>query len=226
MKLNTLVYDIREGIRANSDDSGISDEYIIHLINIHRNDYLSKALNNFQRPINNTVTQTLCVPLKEVSSTDCIEGDCKTLLRSTKQLPSMIDLHIGSAITEIGPLDRTLPRFKFTTKQRSRFSKNSNIKRISAYIGDDNYLYVIGVKPEHKLLNCISVTAVFENPLDLMEFSNCCDCEEPIACFDEENYDYPAPAHFIKGIRDEILNKLGVRFNIPEDKTNDANEQN
>lgn len=226
MILSKIVYDIREGIRKNTDDSNISDEYIIHLINTHRNYLIRNELNNFQRVSPISVSQPLCIALEEVPASECGVYTCETLLKSVLPVPSRLDLHIGNSIIDVRPVLKNERSFKLVTKQRAIYH-SGNIKNILAYMDNDNHLYLTGNSPLFKLLQCVIVTGVFEDPTELLNIESCCtDCDDTASnnCEDILDMNYPIPANLIKFIRDEIVTKLSVINNLPNDTTNDATE--
>jgi hypothetical protein len=86
----------------------------------------------------------------------------------------------------------------------------------------DGHLYLYSGSTATKFMTCMSVTGVFQHPLDLIEFSNCCDCSTPAPCFDIATTDYPIQPHFIDLIKREIVTELANLKQIQEDKVNDS----
>jgi hypothetical protein len=225
MKINELIYDVYEAIKAFSDDSEIDQRYIIYLYNIKRAKYLRQDLNNYQKVVDNSITQTLCLKMKEVSINECsVDYSCGSLLRSTQPVPTPIELHSKVAITKVKPITKLGIPFNFITKDKAPYIENAPFNQaIYAFIDVDNYIYAYSKSPDYKLLECITVTGVFEDPLSLQNYNNCCDCgDEPIVCFDEATTTYPLQPHYIDLIRDEIIRDILRTKQIPEDKINDA----
>lgn len=227
MKLDKIIYDVREILNLYSDDSEISDRYIIHLFNIKRAKYLRQTLNNFNRTIDTSIQQSYCASLEEVSLDKCgLDYTCGTLLRTTKKVPDLIDLHTKPAIVNIKPTNRIGAPFNFITKERMFFIEGTIFPNaIYAFLDTDNYIYIYSKEEGYKLLECIDITGIFSNPLDLQEYSSCCNCEESIPCFDISTTDYPLQTHYIDIIRNEIVQQLIGKLNIPEDKTNNADNE-
>lgn len=228
MILSKLVYDVREGIRKHSDDNDISDEYIIHLINTHRSYIIRNELNNFQRVSPQSVAQKLCIGLEEIPASECGVDTCETMLRSTTKIPTVLDLHTGVSIIDVRSVLKNVKPFKLTTKQRATF-RSGNFNKITAYVDTDDYLYLTGGDSVlSKMLQCVVITGVFEDPTEVVDIENRCEsCKEHSdnTCDDILDMDYPIPSNLIKFVRDEIVNKLAPIINIPNDKVNDANEQ-
>lgn len=225
--LNKIVYDVRETLRQYTDDSEISNRYIIYLYGIKRAKYLRQELNNFQRTTDISVTQTLCLGLEEVSSNECdLNLNCETILKTKKPIPQPLELHTKSAITSVKPTKRISIPFNFITKEKAAYFKNSPFnKGIFAFLDNDKYIYVISQLNTINLLECITVTGVFEDPLDLINYSNCCDCENANPCFDEDTVNYPLQPHYIDLIKNEIVKELLRQLQIPEDTKNDSADE-
>ena len=84
------------------------------------------------------------------------------------------------------------------------------------------YLYVISRNDLVNLIECVSVTGIFEDPLSLSLFNTCCGCETKTSCYDEDTTDYPLQSHHIDTIREEIKLVLKDKLQIPEDRVNDS----
>lgn len=228
MILNKLVYDVREAIKEYTDDSEVDDRYIIYLYNIKRVKYLRQDLNSYQKTVDNSILQSFCLSLEEVSGNECdIDYDCSTLLRSTKPVPTPIDLHTKVGITKIKPTKRIALPFSFISKDKVAFIEGATFKdSLYAFLDTDEYIYIVSPNNNsYKLLECITVTGVFEDPLELSNYSSCCGCDsDESSCFDEMTSDYPLQPHYIDIIRDEIIQELLQVKQIREDKTNDTND--
>jgi len=228
MTLDKLIYDVREGLNQYGDDSEISDLYIIYLFGIKRAKYLRQDLNNYQRTFDNSVTQTLCIDLEEVSANECgIDYECDTILRTTKRIPKPLELHTKVALSSVKPTNRIAVGFNFITKKRASYLGGATFSRaIYSFLDPDGYIYVVsGPDNNHfKLLECLTISGIFEEPLDLREFVDCCGCATAAPCFDSSTTDYPLQPHFIDIIKQEIISDLVIKLRIPEDKINDSND--
>lgn len=227
MIIEKLVYDVREQLRQFSDDSDIDDRYIIHLFNLKRAKYLRQDLNNYQRTTDVSVTQTICMATEVVSANECnLEYDCETILRTVEKVPVPLELHLKSAITTVKPTTRLSVPFNFVTKQKAVYSQFSPYSSsVYAFLDNDMHIYIVSKTFELSLIECISVTAVFEDPLDMMNFNNCCGCDNPQPCFDIYTTNYPLQPHYVDLIKSEIIRELTISINTPQDKENDADEE-
>lgn len=226
-KLNEITYDIRESLKEFSDDSEISNRYLTHLINLKRAKYLRQDLNNFQKTTDISIQQSFCLELEEASSSTCGVGFfCEKLLRSKNPIPKPIELHTNVAITKIKPTNRLSVPFNFISISKVPYYGYAPYNRsVYAFIDTDNHIYIISKSDTYKLVDCISVTGIFENPLDLASYTNCCDCIDEPACFDVENTEYPLQPHYVDLIKAEIVNDLLRLKRVQEDKVNDSNDE-
>jgi len=146
-------------------------------------------------------------------------------MRTVKPIPKPLEGHIRSFITSVKPSNRIAIPFNFVNKERALYSKYSKFnKSIYAFLDDDLHIYFVSESNAIKLLECVTITGIFEDPLELKSYKNCCGCPETNICFDEMTTDYPLHSHYIDVIRNEIVNDLVRTLQIPEDKNNNAND--
>jgi hypothetical protein len=228
MTLDKIIYDVRESLKQYADDSEIDNRYIIYLYNIKRAKYLRQDLNNYQRTTDQSVTQTLCLGLERVSINECdIDYNCETILRTKKPIPQPLELHIKSAITSVKSTKRIGIPFNFTTKAKAIYSKNSPFSNaIFSFLDNDRYIYLLSNEDSLNLLECITITGVFEDPLELKNYTTCCNCNDSTPCFNESTTNYPIQPHYIDLIKNEIIKDLTLELSKPEDKENDSNNDN
>lgn len=224
--LAEITYDIREAIKEYTDDSEIDDRYIHYLINIKRAKYLKQRLDQLGRKFNNRTLQTFCLGTEEVSINECgLDLECDTILRTKRKLPDFLQLTDKDAIERIAPSNRLSKKFNLIPKEKAAYLSNAyHPNKIKTYLHNDGYLYFIG--GDDIFLECVSITGVFENPLDLVDYSNCCDCDDQTntSCIDIDNIEYPLQIELIDMVREDIVKDLLRTKQIPEDKINDSND--
>lgn len=224
-KISEITYDVIEALKEYSDDSNLDPRYIMFLYNIKRTKYIRQDMNDYGKSVDNSILQTFCEPLVLVSPDECdLDESCGSILRTKRKIPKPIDLHIKPAITKVKSTIRLNLPFNFTTKDRIPYLTGSKFsKGIYAFLDPNGYIYLTS-KSDISLLECISITGVFENPLELENYTTCCGCEEESKCFDEDTTEYPLQARYIDLIRAELINELGRLDQIKEDTTNDAED--
>lgn len=226
-KLNEITYDIRESIKELSDDTEVDNRHIIYLLNIKRAKYLRQDLNNFQKTTDNSIQQSFCMELEEVSADECgMNLTCDKIIRTKKPLPRPIELHLKPAITKIRPTNRLAVPFNFISREKAPFLSAAPFgNSVYAFVGIDYHIYFISNSDVYKLIDCISVAGIFENPLALKAYASCCGCSvEDSPCFDEMESEYPLQPHYIDLIKNEIVRDLIGTKQMPEDKDNDSND--
>jgi hypothetical protein len=227
MTLDKIIYDVREALKKYTTDDELDDRYIIHLFNIKRAKYLRQDLNNYQRTTDISVTQTICMETECVTANECnVDYDCGSILRTKEKVPKPLELHIKSAITAVKPTTRLSVPFNFITKQKAVYSQYSPFSNaIFAFLDNDMHIYIVSKLPDVNLIDCISVTAVYEDPLELMNFKTCCGCDDPLPCFSISTTDYPLQPHYVDLIKLEIVNEIAKLSTLNEDKENDADDE-
>lgn len=226
MNLAKIIYDVREALKLYSDDANVTDRYITYLYGIKRAKYLRQDLNNFQKSTDLSITQTLCLPLEVVSANQCASGlDCEVILRTKRPIPQPIELHTKPAITSVKSTNRLSLPFNFVTKEKAIYSKFSPFnKGVFAFLDNDKYIYVVSESKTVNLIECLTITGIFEDPLELKAYGNCCNCAVTIPCFNMDTTDYPLQPHYIDLIKEEIVNQLTGRLRIQDDKTNNSSD--
>jgi hypothetical protein len=226
MVLEKIIYDVREALNQYSDDNEIDSRYIIYLYGIKRAKYLRQDLNNFNRSIDNSIQQQLCLKMEEVSINTCgLDFECDTILRTTQSIPKPLELHTKTSIVNVKPTNRVSIPFNFVNKSRIYYLEGAEFPNsLYAFLDTDNYIYVYSKNEDFKNLECLTITGIFEDPLELKNYKNCCSCKPDLAnqCFDEMTSDYPLQPHYIDLIKNEIVNDLIKKLQIPEDKTNNS----
>lgn len=227
MQVGKLIYDVREKINQFVDDSEIDDRYIMYLYQIKRSKYLRQDLNNMQRSIDVITTQTLCLETEEVTASECpTDIVCDKILRTKQPIPKPLELHLNVALTSVKPVTKLGIPFSFTNKERAIHFKNSPYKnKIFAFLDNDYHIYFVSNSESLALLECVSITGIFDDPLELVNYKNCCNCnDDSNICFDEDSSDYPLTSHHIDLISEEIVQQLIRKLQIPEDKINNSTD--
>ena len=226
MNLAKIIFDVRETLKLYVDDGDISDRYITYLYGIKRAKYLRQDLNNFQKTTDLSITQTLCLGLEVVSASQCnLDIECDTILRTKQKVPKPLELHTKTAITNVRSTNRISVPFNFVTKEKAIYSKFSPFSNaIFAFLDNDGYIYLLSTTNTLNMIECVTVTGVFEDPLELMNYTNCCDCTIAPSCFDITTTDYPLQPHYVDLIKSEIVNELAKRISLPKDETNNSDD--
>lgn len=219
-------YDIREALKDFSDDSELDDRYIDYLLNIKRAKYLKQKIDRLGRGYNNRVLQTLCLETEEVSTNECgLDLSCDKIVRTKLPIPNLLQLSTKDALQRVSNSNKLSQKFNLINRERATLYLNSNFsKKIKAFLHDDNYIYLVSSEPI--IIECLSITGIFEDPLSLENYKNCCNCDSTPSnkCFDPNNTEYPLQSELLDIVRTDIINELAKLYNIPEDKENNAED--
>lgn len=232
MKLNELVYDIREKLSQYHDDSSLSDEHIIFNINNIRSVILKSQMNSFNQVISPIVQQSLCLELESVSPYDCeINYGCERIIRTVQPIPTPIKHYLGLALTSVRTVDRlSIPMIKIDSNAASYIysSRGKTKGSIYYFIGTDMRLYIVSKNEMINLLECITVTGIFSNPLELENYKKCCDCDdvEDEKCYDYLDSEYPMDMSHADDLTSLVIEKLLIKMQTPKDTVNDAKDEN
>lgn len=224
MRFDKLIYDVREALNEYTDDSSISNRYIEYLYQVKRAKYIRQDLDNTNRSVDSNLIQTFCAPLELVSTDVCgFNTGCDTILRTKFKIPTTIALSTKQSLTSIRPATMLDRPFNFIDRQRFDNIKGSPFKNSLYSFLDGGYIYVYSANEDFKHLECVQISGVFADPLELEKFPKCCKCDaNDDPCFDRATMDYPIQPRFVDVIREEIVQTLIRKKQIPEDNENDS----
>lgn len=222
MKLNNLIFDIREKLKLNSDDIDITDEYLAHLINVKRTYLIKQRFSNATRNIPEEVKQIICLDLDVI---DTISGEpCfGDILVSKNKIPSLIEIGGRSAIIAVRVNDIFYPHINIISTERLPYvGYNKWLKKqIYVALDADNKLYFKSDNPLHLNLESVKLIGVFSDP----EEADAMSCETSQEC-DYYEKNYPIESYLVSDLITLIAKELGVTLNIPNDNVNNSDESN
>ena len=222
MTLDKLIYDVRESLREYVDDSNVDNRYIQYLINNKRAKLLGQDLNRQNTIIDEGMKQTFCLNLQRVNALECgVDMGCKYVYRTERAIPEPMDLKNKPAITRVSSVNIIDKPFTMTNRERAVYQSQSAFNTIPAvFYHTDKYLYLIGDESALKLLKKINITGVFENPLELIDYT----MESGEACYDVGSFDYPIAPRHIDIVIQEVTKQIAGSKMMPVDDTNNGKE--
>lgn len=224
MTYRELIYAIRDELKINSDDSDVSNEYIIFLCSKYRSyilktEKLNKKLLELISPTS-PLYQTLCLDLEETNRTEN-EYSCDggTLLRSIQEIPNIIE-SVGDVFIDTYNQFKSI-RIAYITPQRMKFvGHNKWLKNIIyATIGNDKHLYLDSSNPAFKMLSKIKMTAIFEDEDTASELS----CDDNDAC-DNMDKKYPIEDSMVAYLIQSVVKELLGIIYRPKDENNNSKD--
>ncbi len=216
--LSQLVYNIKGIIREINDDTDLSNEQLIHMINYCRSTLIRRDVGK-GRTINPQIEQPLgCLELELVDKAECcdIETNCY-ILKTKLEIPKLVEGYNKNLLTYVGSVDNTTD-FQFISSARSRWTKYNKYTSKESYpFMRGNHLYIV----HEKVLSHIAARGVFEDPRAVAQFKHC----DGKPCFKLTD-EYPLPMWMEQTIGDMLRKgELNMYFNVQEDKTNDSDDR-
>lgn len=223
MKLNHLIYNLREKLKLNSDDIEITDEYLAHLIGVKRSFVIKQRYNNLTKNIPEEIKQLLCLELDTVNTIDGQE--CYgTMLVSKHRIPATIEISGKSGLLAIRTLDRFHPEINLVPIERLPYVGHNAFLKNQIYVALDanNKLYFKSDSLTYLNLRYIQVVGVFSEPEEADKYS----CENNDDNCDFFEKEYPIESNIISDVIDLVEKELSRPLNLQEDKLNNADESN
>lgn len=224
---NKLIYDIRGMLRNYHivDEDTLTDRQVEFWIIAQRATWINKrdtAYIKADHAFAQTLTSDVISIDRSFMPTRVPAG--YRILRTKTVLPTLINFKSWDGVINTGPIDMVSERFNHSEYRESIASGNGrfNKNEIYSFINDD-YLYIISksLKGYWSLLSQVAVMGIFNDPRDVGNFKHV----SGEACWTLD-MEYPISLDLWNYMKDQIRqNNLEGLYNIPVDKSNDANLQ-
>lgn len=214
-----LVYMVIDELKLSSDDSTLTQDHIIYLLNKYRPFLLKKEYLNLKKSIPESNYQTLCLELIEVPAISGEPCEGGSYLRSTEKLP--ITMGIGNP--RVSPLDFYQGEITYISRDRMRYVGHNKYLQNIIYcsIAPDGYLYFKSSNPQFLYLENVRFTAIFEDALAVSEYE--CNSGEDIEC-DIMDRPFPIEDSLVTTLISLVVQELRGAEYSPEDSDNNAND--
>lgn len=226
MNIYEIIYAIKEAIKEYTDDTKYTDDYLVYLVRLKRGFFLRREYNVAQRIVDQEISQTICMPLNLVEDTECPEcwfdtDDCE-VVRTIDPLPNTLELTNKNLILRVAPIGVMKRKFDLVSREKAVYAGEGNYEKntIFAFYHSNGHIYLKSKTDFYKSMDAISVTAVFDNPMDAEKFK----CGGDTACWDSTIDSYPIKEWMTDLIIKEIIRDIILTKSIPEDETNNAND--
>ena len=201
MTLNEIAYNLLNLVRGgrSNHDEHISLDQIKFNIKHYRAMFIRRdyARNGFT---SRHIEQDLgCILLKRVDASQCCELPSSCIVsRTDSPIPKTVRYNFAEAITYVGDITGTgtIPLVNSNTIQWLPYDKYTKDK-YKAYMIED-YLYIYNADG----LEQINVRGVFEDPEDVVRFSNC----GGVGCYDDSKDPFPIPIDMLNLINSGLIN--------------------
>lgn len=214
-----IIFMIQDKCKFDTDDSYFTHEHILYLIGKYRallfqGKYGEKNIKK-QIPLSNR--QEICIELEEVPGNYLDPCDSGVYLRSTRALPGIMPYTKPS----IYPNDiySTISTIDFIYYDRMKYVGLGKYfkKIIYASIAPDGHLYLKSQNPVFVNIEMVKMSAVFED-IELAAKMSC-----SFNC-DILDMNFPMEDSLIPLLIDSIYKELVGELQVPEDKENDADD--
>ena len=209
-----------------SDDSRLSDRHIVSKLDTTRSLLLKREADQ-KRKFSDWTYQTIpCIEMCEapIHECPCVPVKGCTIIRSKEKIPKPIHYNYGDAIESVTSLDGSLIFSRITWREAKYKSSNAFTGSKPAYYIRNDYLYILDVLDAFP----ITMTAVFEDPIEAEQFASFCDSDPEIQATcpeDPLSIDYPIDAHLIEPMLEMAVRELVQLFSsLPEDNENNAKD--
>lgn len=218
MKYSEIIYICLDEIKANSDDSFITEDHVLFIANKMRNLLLKQRYSDVKKSIPESNYQTICLQLEEV---DNISGTLcsSTILRSVEKIPYLMTI----SEPKVYPVDYYQGDITYVNRDRFKYvgynKYLSNI--IYASIDPNNYLYLKSNNPQYLYLKEIKLTGIFEDTKAASELE-CSNNEDSCDIFDKE---FPIEEALVPDLIKLVVQELiGMNYKPLDTKNNSADD--
>lgn len=218
---------------AASDDSRLTDRHIYHKLVTLRSKYLTQQANKKQK-MNQWNFQTLpCVALEKVSiysyHCPCVPPMGCDILKSKYPLPKPLTNLNKHLIQSVSTIDGSVLFNEIAWENVKYKASNKYTAKKPDYFIKDGYLFIVGLTQRMRHLKWITVTGLFEDPIEVQRFPSGCrgEEEEVTPCLSPLDSDFAVDMTFVDWIVNEASQELIQFFNTGrEDTTNDNRDHN
>ena len=215
--LREMVYMVIDQLKNLSDDSYYTEEHIIYLLNKYRALLLKQRYSDVKRQVPESNYQTICIDLERSDITGIPCGN-NYYLRSTSTIPTL--MKVGN--TTVYPMDFYQGNIIYTTRDRMRYVGYNKYLQNIIYcsLGADNKLYFKSDNPQHKYLDKVRMTGVFEDVEDAFNMQCPDECGDTVCDILDKEFPLES-ALVVPVIQAVIKDLLGAKYQFSDD-INDA----
>lgn len=219
--LRKIIYDIREVAHNYSSDSNITDEYLAYQVNIARALLLEQKFSSRSFVIPEKIRQHFHYDL-ELSNDNDFATDLGVVLRTKDPIQKPLEPYNFKSTVRINGGSLSDTNFSFVLPERFPYvGRNKWVQnQIYVTIGSDFRLYFISNGEKYKMLENIKLSIVAENPEEAYPYTISYDSN-----VDFWDVEYPLEENMVTKVTDLIIKKIVDSLKLPEDKRNDATDE-
>lgn len=214
-----LTYMVLDELKILSDDSYITEDHIIYLLDKYRAALLYQKYSNIKLQIPESNYQTICLDLEETPAISGVECEGDSFLKSKQKIPYLMTIGNQKAY----PISYFYGEIAYVSRDRMRYVGYNRYLQNVIYcsLGPDSYLYFKSCNPQFLHLKKIKFTGIFQDTLKASELA--CKEEQNTNC-DILDKQFPIEEELISILIQSVVKEVTGAIYKPEDKTNDAND--
>lgn len=209
---------------AQSDDSRLTPRHIYSKMKTVRAKLIIEQSKKKQK-INNWNYQTLnCIEMIVVSGHECPclpPMGCE-MLRTKHKIPKPLSNMDSTLITNVSTIDGSITYSEITLRDKKYKKGNRYTANKPDYFIQNEYLYITHVLNSPRV---ISITGIFENPLDVDKFPTLCkeDCVECEDCTSMLDKEFPLDLDLVEAlVQISVEELIGIFSQSIEDQSNNT----
>lgn len=212
-----LTYLILDEIKVSSDDSTITEDHVIFLLDKYRSLILKQLYKDIKKEISESNYQMLCLDLEPVDSLVADPCDSPVYLRTTKPIPVLLQIGNPKVYTTDyykSALIEYIPRERMQFVGYNKYLQNI----IYVSLNPDGHLYLKSNNPQYLYLEKIKMTGIFQDPSAAAELA----CDYTCEVLDRE---YPLEEALVPQVVELIVKELlGVNYRVTDDTNNSRDD--
>ena len=215
-----LTYLALDEIKAISDDSTITEEHALFLLNYYRNYIIQQKIKaDGEASLSQANNQTICLDL-EATQLIPDEGVCSdTVLKSIQEIPTLANKDGAKAY----PINYLLgTNMSMVSKDRFKFVGHNKYMQSIIYVtlGEDNHIYCKSSNPQFQYLKQLKVSGIFEDSAKAGQLA----CNAEGASCDVMDTDFPLESALIPTLVEAVIKELSAAMWRQSDTRNNAND--
>ena len=218
-----IIFAIREKLKEYVDDTRFTDDYLLYLVDLKRATLLKQKYNRIQRQVDEQILQSVALEMVEEDASDFTAVPLEfgyDIVKSKLPLPKILDLDHKNVIERISTVGKLDIPINIVSRRRFTYAGTGDYDRdqFFAMMDNEGYIYIKGTTEEHRNYDYISVTALFERPMEVLDLiTNNSDK-------DVNDFKYPCKNELVDIIIDMIVQQLANIKSLPSDEDNNASD--
>lgn len=197
--------------RVPNNSRALSFRHIYNKVISVRSTLLSQKSKHKQK-IGDWNYQTIsCIEMIDVKLHECPcapHAGCETVKRSKHKIPKIMSDYNRNLIDYVMSIDGS-KKYDFTNRSELLYAKgNKYTSNTSKYLLDKDYLYIYG----NNIPKVVQLRALFENPIEAMEFVSMCPDEVGEECIDIFQMEFPLEASSIDTLVQLSIQELMLSY--------------